>query len=106
MFFHDFNFFFSQAVEVVNEFVDLFIGGVDLPLDSRFVGGDFDGSQFLVQSQHLLNKFYHFVMQCFFSRVRKGDSPNWNLLQVWGAKLVICAREDGTMTNCIEAKQT
>jgi len=31
--FHNIDFFFGQAVEVVYEVVDLFVGGVDLPPD-------------------------------------------------------------------------
>jgi hypothetical protein len=30
---HDFYFFFGQAVEVIDELVDLFVGGVDLTPD-------------------------------------------------------------------------
>jgi len=46
--FHDFYFFFGQTVEFVDEFVNLFVGGVDLSLDSRFVGGDFSFGQLFV----------------------------------------------------------
>jgi len=35
------NFLFAQAVEFVNELIDLFVGGVNLTLDARLVTGDF-----------------------------------------------------------------
>jgi len=42
-------FFIGQAVEGIDELVDLFVGGVDLSLDFAFFCGDFGGRQSLTQ---------------------------------------------------------
>ena len=60
--FHNLDFLIGQPVQLVHQFVNLAVGGVDLTLVQFLVGLRFGGSLTLVQFQHLLDEFHRAVV--------------------------------------------
>ena len=54
--FDDFDFFLAQAVQFVNELIDLFVRGFDLALRGGFIVTDFGGGELLVQAEHAFDQ--------------------------------------------------
>jgi len=74
--FHDRYFFFSQAVQLVYQFIDTPVGRFDLPgKDGLFLIGA-SGGKMLVQVEHRGDKGNKFIVLGFINRV------NWNFYNV------------------------
>jgi hypothetical protein len=58
-FFNDGDLFFRQAIQLVDQRIDLGIGGGDLALVERLVGGDGRGGDLFVQRRHALHQGDH-----------------------------------------------
>lgn len=54
--FHDFDFFFAEAVQFINNLVDLFVGGLDLALQGDFGVADLGGGELLMQAEHAFDQ--------------------------------------------------
>src|ERR1017187_3835979 len=66
---HEFDFVIGQTVKLIDQPVNLLIGGSDLAFERGFLRRRFGGGQTLVQRQHLLHQRNHLVVMPFVGLV-------------------------------------
>ena len=80
---HDPDFLLRQFIEVINETVNLRVGGIDLALEVGFFMVRFCRCQLLVEGQHLLDRCPDL---CLTNTVKTSTAPIIKHLQLNGVK--------------------
>ena len=73
----------GNSVQLVNQFVNLGVGGSDFAVDAfNLRGSELAGMLLLVQFQHPVNEFHDLVVPGLVGRVREIDRANGKLFDV------------------------
>ncbi|MCX6998530.1 MAG: hypothetical protein NTV49_15960 [Kiritimatiellaeota bacterium] len=103
--FHDFDFFGGQAVKVIDEAINLLVGGSNLALQRGLLLRRPRGSELPVQGQHLLHQLHHPVMRRSIGYAGKIYPPDGKLTDELRKITEVSPAHGGTYAFKIKIKQ-
>src|SRR6266481_5976869 len=71
--------FIRQSIELVDDMIDLAVGGLDLALHNTLLRSRLRGSKLFVQSKHRIDEGYDFVVAVLILFIIKFDNANREL---------------------------